>query len=30
MQQVQEIQSKNENLTLSEFLDKLKLPLKIL
>ena len=29
MQQVQEIQSKKENLTLSEFLDKLKLPLKI-
>lgn len=30
MQQVQEIQSKKENLTLSEFLDKLKLPLKII
>ena len=29
MQQVQEIQSKKENLTLSEFLDKLKFPLKI-
>ena len=29
MQQVQEIQSKKENLTLSGFLDKLKLPLKI-
>lgn len=29
MQQAQEIQSKKENLTLSEFLDKLKLPLKI-
>lgn len=29
MQQAQEIQSKKENLTLSEFLDKLKFPLKI-